>query len=192
MDGAQVIEKILSDAKAEAQKIKNETDAKLAQKRAEVDKQLDEYRKQTETLAQKAGENARQQVLSTARMELAKEYLAEKTKLLDEVFAEAQRRLDQMADDEYRNLVAKQMLDAVETGDEEVIIDTNEKRIDQSLINQANGAKKWNLQLAAQREPIGGGFILKKGNIKKNCSRSVVLSRIRNELEIELAKTLFA
>ena len=192
MDGEQVIEKILSDAKAEAAKIKNEAMALLAQKRAEVDKHLDEYRKQTEALAQKAGENARQQVLSTARMELAKEYLAEKAKLLDEVFAEAQKRLNQMADAEYRSLVAKQMADAVESGDEEVIIDTNERRIDQSLIDQVNGIRKSNLKLAGQREPIGGGFILKKGNIKNNCSRSVVLSRIINELEIELAKTLFA
>jgi V/A-type H+-transporting ATPase subunit E len=192
MNAEPVLEKILSDAKAEANKIKQEAEAKLAQQRAEVDKQLDEYGKQTEALAQKAGENARQQVLSTVRMELAKENLAEKAKILDEVFAKAEQQLKAMPDEQYRSLMAKLMADSVQTGDEEVIIDTNEKRIDQPLVNQANGVKKWNLKFAGQREPIGGGFILRKGNIKNNCSLKVLLSRARNELEIGLAKQLFA
>lgn len=192
MEGAQVIEKILSDARAEADRIKKEAEAKLAQEQAQIDKRLDEYRKQTDALAQKAGDNARQQVLSAARMELAKEYLAEKAKILDEVFAEAQQQLKKLADTEYRNLVVKLMADAVETGVEEVIIDVNEKRINQSLIDEVNSIKKSNLKLAGVREVIGGGFILKKGQIKNNCSLNVLLSRARSELEIGLARQLFA
>ena len=192
MEGAQVIEKILSDARAEADRIKKEAEAKLAQEQAQIDKQLDEYRKQTDALAQKAGDNARQQVLSAARMELAKKYLAEKAKILDEVFVEAQQQLKKLADAEYRNLMVKLMADAVETGVEEVIIDVNEKRIDQSLIDQVNSVKKSNLKLAGEREVIAGGFVLKKGKIKNNCSLNVLLSRARNELEIVLAKQLFA
>ncbi|MFH1371278.1 MAG: V-type ATP synthase subunit E [Planctomycetota bacterium] len=192
MEGEQVIEKILSDAKAEADKIKNQAEAKLTQERVEADKRLDEYRKQTETLAQKAGEDARQQALSAARMELAKEELAEKAKILDEVFAEAQQQLKKLADDEYRKLMVKLMAGAIETGDEEVLIDANEKRIDRSLIDQVNSQKKSNLKLAGQKENIGGGFILKRGKIKKNLSVGVLLGQAREQLEIELAGKLFA
>jgi V/A-type H+-transporting ATPase subunit E len=192
MEGVQVIEKILSDARAEADKIKKEAEAKLTQERLETDKRLEEYRKQTDALAQKAGDNAKQQVLSAARMELAKEYLAEKAKILDEVFVEAQQQLKKLADAEYRKLMVKLMADTVETGDEEVIIDVNENRIDQSLIDEVNSIKKSNLKLAGEREVIAGGFILKKGKIKNNCSLNVLLSRARTELEMGLAKQLFA
>ncbi len=192
MEGEQVIEKILSDAKAEADKIKKEAQAKQAQEQQQVDKRLEEYRKQTEALARKAGEDARQQVLSATRMELAKENLGEKAKIIDEVFTEAKQQLKKLADDEYRKLMARLMAGAVETGDEEVVIDTNEKRIDKSLIDQVNGRKKSNLKLAGQREDIGGGFILKRGKIKNNLSVGVLLGQAREQLEIELAGKLFA
>ncbi|MFA5240219.1 MAG: V-type ATP synthase subunit E [Phycisphaerae bacterium] len=192
MDGEKVIEKILSDAKAEADKIKKEAEAKLSQQQAEADRRLDEYRKQTDVLAQKAGEDARGQVMSATRMELAKEKLAEKTKVLNEVFGEAKQQLKTLADDEYKKLMIKLMVGAVETGEEEVVIDTNEKRIDQSLIDQVNSQKKSNLKLAGQRENIGGGFILRRGKIKNNLSVGVLLGQAREQLEIELAGKLFA
>ncbi len=192
MDGEQVIEKILSDAKAEAQKLEKEAEAKQAQQQEETDKRLEEYNKETQTIAHKAGEDAREQVLSAARMELAKEELAEKVKILDEVFVEVRKQLNKLSDDEYRKLMAKLMAGAIETGDEEVIIDTNEKRIDQSLIDQVNSHKKSDLKLAGRREDIGGGFVLKRGKIKNNLSLDILLAQAREQLEIELAGKLFA
>lgn len=196
MNAEPVLEKILSDARAEADKIKKEAEAKLTQERVETDKRLDEYRKQTDALAQKAGENARQQVLSAARMELAKEILAEKAKILDEVFSKAEHQLVALPDEQYRSLMTKLMVDSAQSGDEEVIVDVNEKRIDQQLIDQVNrqlaSKGKGNLKLSGERQPIAGGFILKKGKIKNNCSLNVLLSRARGELEIGLAKQLFA
>jgi V/A-type H+-transporting ATPase subunit E len=192
MEAQNVVEKILADAKAEAQKLKKEAEEKLAQQQAETDKRLDEYRKQTEALAKKAGEDAREQVLSATRMELAKEQLAEKAKILDEVFADARKQLNKLSDDEYRKLIAKLMAEAVETGDEEVIIDNNEKRIDKSLIDQVNTQKKSNLKLASQRQDICGGFVLKRGKIKNNLSLDILLAQAREQLEIELAGELFS
>ena len=192
MEAQKVIEKILSDAKAEADKLKKEADEKLAQQKAETDKRLEEYRKQSEALAQKAGESARQQVLSAARMEIAKEELAEKAKILDDVFIEARKQLDKLSDDEYRKLMVKLMAEAVETGDEQVVLDTNEKRISQALIDEVNKQKKSNLKLAEKREDIGGGFILKRGKIMNNLSLDILLTQAREQLEIELAGKLFA
>jgi len=87
------------------------------------------------------------------------------------------------------------MLKAVETGDEKVIIDKNESRIDQDLINQVNEQLrchgKGNLSLSDQRQDLGGGFILRRGKIKTNVSFEVLLTQARRELEIELAKELF-
>jgi V/A-type H+-transporting ATPase subunit E len=195
MEAEQVVEKILADAKTEAEKIQNQAQEKEAVEQAGYDEQLDGYRKQTEILSQKAAENKKLHLLAAARMQNARDLLAEKRKILDEVFTQARGQLLNLPDDQYRQLITNLMLKAVETGDEEVIIDKNEKRIDQQLINQVNeqlpSGGKGNLTLSEERKDLGGGFILKHGKIKNNASLEVLLTQARRELEIELAKELF-
>lgn len=195
MEAEQVVEKILSDARAEAEKIKKQADEKKADEQARLDEQLNEYRKQTETLAQKAAEEKKSHLLAAARMDIAKEFLGEKRRILDEVFAQAREQLQNLPDDDYRKLMTKLMLNTIETGDEEVIIDNNETRIDQAFIEQVNkklgSDNKGNLRLADVRQNLGAGFILSRGKIKNNVSLEVLLTQARKELEIELAKELF-
>jgi len=195
MEAEQVIEKILADAGAEAEKIKSQAEEKENAEQAKLDEQLSEYKKQTHIIAKKASEDKKAHLLAAARMDIAKDYLAEKRKILDEVFDRARQQLQNLPDAEYLNLMTKLLLDAVETGDEEVIIDNNETRIDQKFVKNINRqlgpGYKGNLRLAEQRENLEGGFILKRGKIKNNVSIEVLLAQARKELEIELAKELF-
>ncbi len=195
MEAEKVVEKILADAKVEAQKVKQQADNKEAAEQAKLNEQSDEYAKQTEILAQKAGEDEKSHILAAARMDIAKEYLAEKRKILEEVFEQARQHLQNMPDEEYQALCKKLILDVVETGDEEVVIDTNEKRIDHELIKQINRelgpGYKGNLRLSDERQNLGAGLILKRGKIKTNVSVSVLLDLARKDLEIDLAKILF-
>jgi V/A-type H+-transporting ATPase subunit E len=196
MEAEQVVEKILADAKAEADKIKKQAEDQEAAEQAKLSEQLDEYKKQTEILAKKAGEDEKSHILAAARMDIAKQYLAEKRKILGEVFEQARRQLQDLPDEEYRALIKKLILDAVETGDEEVVVDTKEKRIDREFIKKINSelasGKKGDLRLSDQKQDIGAGFILKRGKIKTNVSMEVLLGQARKELEIELAKELFS
>jgi vacuolar-type H+-ATPase subunit E/Vma4 len=195
MDAENVIAKILADAGAEAEKIKTQAQEKQSVEQAKLDEQLRQHQKQTDALARKAGEDEKSHLLAAARMQIAKELLTEKRKILDEVFARARQQLLNLPDDQYRRLIADLMISAVETGNEEVILDKDEKRIDQELINQVNrqlaGENKGNLKLAGQRQELGGGFILRRGKIRTNVSFEVLLSQARKGLEIELAKGLF-
>jgi V/A-type H+-transporting ATPase subunit E len=195
MEAKQVVDKILADAKAEAEKIKKQTKANEAAEQAKLNEQLDEYKKQTEVLAKKAGEDERSHILAAARMDIAKQLLAEKRKILDEVFEQARQQLQNLPEQEYRKLCTKLILEAVETGDEEVVVDRNEQRISQDLIHQVNqqlsSNGKGELKLSDQRQDIGAGFILKRGQIKTNVSLDVLLEQARKELEIDLAKELF-
>jgi len=193
MEAEQVVEKILSDAQADAEKIKKEADEKETSEQAELAEQLDEYEKQTEVLAQKSGEERKMRLLAAARMEIAKDFLGEKRKILDEVFEQAKIQFTNLPDEEYRNVMAQLMKKAAESGDEEVIIDKKEKRINDELINQVNQqlGNKGNLKLSEEKGNLGAGFILKRGKIKNNVSLQVLLEQARKELEIELAKELF-
>jgi len=196
MDAEQVIEKILSDAKNQADRFDKEADEKASGEQAKLDRQLQEYKKQTEILAQKAADDEKSHLLAAARMDISKDYLAEKRKILDDVFERARAQLQNLPDEDYRRLMTKLMLEAVETGDEEVIVDSSETRIDQNFIEHINHelgpGRKGNLRLSRQRQKMGGGFVLRRGRVKNNVSIEVLLALARKDLEIELAKELFA
>ena len=161
----------------------------------DFDKQLEQYRRETETLAKTSAEEKKAQMLAAARMNIAKQYLAEKTKILDEVFEKARQQLLELADDDYKKIMKKLMLAAVQSGDEEVIVDSKETRINQDFINALNqqlkSANKSNLKLSDEKQDIGAGFILSRGKIKTNVSIEVLLEQARKELEIQLGKELF-
>jgi V/A-type H+-transporting ATPase subunit E len=195
MNAEPVLEKILSDARAEAEKVKKAAGAKRSEEQAQLDEKLREYREQTDMLAQKAGEDKKAHLLAAARMDIAKQLLAEKRKILDEVFTQARRQIESLSDKDYCDLMTKLMLEAVETGDEEVVVDSKERRIDQNFIKSINqqlgSGRKSNLKLSEERADVGGGFILKRGKIKNNVSIEVLLAQARERHESELAKGLF-
>ena len=195
MDGEQVIEKILSDARAEAEKIKSESEANLSREQGRLDEQLAKYGKETEELAKQKGKEKKAHMLAAARMEISKEYLAEKRRILEDVFEKASAQIKQLPDEEYLKIMSKLMIEAVETGDEEVVVGSEETRIDHEFIKMVNRKLgpgfKGNLRLSEEKENIGGGFTLRRGKIKNNVSLDVLLEQGRKELEIELAKDLF-
>jgi len=195
MEAEKVTEKILAEAEEQVQKIKSEAERKLAEEKAVLDRQLNDFREQTKALAEKAARDEKSHILAATRMALAKDLLAEKRKILDEVFQTALDGLQKLPDGRYSNLITKLMLDAAETGEEEVIIDKNESRIDQQLINKVNeqlsSGKKSDLKLSDQKRNVGPGFILKRGKIKTNVTFDVLLNNARKELEVDLAKELF-
>ena len=195
MGAEEVIEKILADARAEAQKIKQQAQKKEDAEQAKLNEQLDEYNIQTRALAEKRAGDEKLHMLAAARMDIAKQLLAEKRKILDEVFEQSQVQLKKLPDKEYCKLMTKLMLEGVETGDEEVIVDKNETRIDDKFISQINQQlgpdKKGRLKLSGERQNLGAGFILKHGKIKVDVSTEVLLNQARRKLEIELAKDLF-
>ena len=99
MEAEPVTQKILADAKAEADGITREAGEKESVELAKLNKQLQEYNRQTEILADRAGKDEKLHILAAARMEIAGELLAEKRKILDEVFSRACRQLQNLPDE---------------------------------------------------------------------------------------------
>lgn len=196
MNAEQVVDKIVSQAQAEAESILNEARDKAAQQRVDLEKELAEFDEETQKLAKAAGEDKRRRMLAAARMKRAKQVLGAKVTILDEVFAKAQEAVSQLPEDEYLPLMSDLMKKAVETGDEEIIIGKNEKRINENFIKKVNrelGAGfKGNLRLSNKRADIDGGFILARGRVRINASSEVLIGRLRESMQIELAEELFS
>ena len=195
MDTQGIIEKILADAGAEAEKINTEAKQELSSRQTSLANQLKLYRDESKSLAGQATEDKKSHILAAARMDVARQQLTEKRALLEEVFDKATEQLTNLADEEYKDLMKKLMVESAETGDEEVVVDTNEKRIDHEFIKQVNRELgpgfKGNLRLSDEKVEIGGGFVLKRGRIRNNVSVSVLIDKARKELEADLANELF-
>ncbi len=195
MNAEQVVEKILSDAQTQAEKIIAEASEKASAEDVRLQDELAVFQKETDRLAKAAAADRKLQKLATARMDIQKQMLVTKAGMLDDVFAQARSQINSLPDNEYQQLIASLMEKAAETGDEEVVVGKNETRIDNSLIKQINRKLgtgfKGNLHLASDRADIDGGFILRRGKIQLNVSTNVLLSQVRESLEMELSKDLF-
>ena len=196
MEAEQVIQKILGDARAEAAKIGEQAAEREATEKARAEEEATHFKKETDAMAVKAAADEMSQRLAVARMEAAKEYLTGKAALVDEVFAKARRTIEKLPDNEYRDLMTRLMLASVENGDEQVIAGKNDARIDQTLIKEVNAKLKdqgkGNLTLSEEKHNLGGGFLLKHGKVRTNVTLDVLVQQARKDLEIELAKDLFA
>ncbi len=195
MNAEQVVEKILSDARGEADKIKAETQEKVAQSDSKVDEELAAYRVETERLAGTAAADRKSRMLANARMENRKEYLAAKHALLDEVFVKANEQISRLGDAEYKKLIMGLMVKVAKSGDEEVVIGKNENRINDRLIKDVNRqlgpGYRGNLRMARDRADIDSGFILRRGKVQVNVSTDVLVAQAREALEMEIIGELF-
>jgi len=142
MNPQQVVDKILAEAKAEAEKIRRQADEQRVAEQARFDGEMAQFKEQTQQMATQAAQAEKAQVLALARMEAMKDYLAEKAKILDEVFARSRHRIGQLPDEEYRRLMARLLREAVETGDEQVVAGQEDPRIDQALVDEVNSQLK--------------------------------------------------
>ena len=195
MNAEQVVQKILSEAQAQADKITAEANAKVSEQQSQADKELAKFSEGTEQKAVAAGEDKLARMLASARMQISKEYLGAKVSLLDEVFQKARLRVKDLPADQYEELIQQLMEKAIESGDEEVLIGKDETRIDNGLVKRVNRKLgpgfKGNLQLANDTVDIDGGFILRRGKIQVNVSLDVLIMQAREAMELELTQELF-
>jgi V/A-type H+-transporting ATPase subunit E len=193
MSANQVIDKILSEAQSQAEQIKKQADEKNAKEKQKFQAELDSYNKETDRLKNKAFEEAKSQTLASARMQIAKNGLKVKKDLLDETFNMAAEKIMNMDAADYQGLMEKLILSAVQSGDEELVVDKNEGRIDAGFVERLNSklSDKGHLKLSDSRADIGAGFILQKGRVRVNGSLKVLIDTARENLQTELAGELF-
>ncbi len=169
-------EKILRGADSEAEKLKN--------------KIYEETQKQIES--------ERKKKLSLKRLELKKDILQAKHKILNDTFERAFDSIRRLPGEEYKNLIRKIFMDSAEPGSGKVYISAkDENRIDSGFLESINKAlnesgMNCDYQLAPERVPIEGGFILEAGNVKIDCSLEALFQGTREKLEQEAGKILFS
>ena len=192
-----IIEKIEQDTKKQAEEIKKNASAAS-------DKIIEEAKRQAETIKAQVLEEAKkeavihkQRIISTANLDLRKDILTEKQKVIDMAFQEAMNTLLNMRDDEYQKIMIKMILPNVTTGNEEIILSERDKtRLGKGSLDRINNevsktGKKGRLTISKDTYNILGGFVLRRGNVELNNSFESLFNSVREDLESEVSKVLF-
>ncbi len=174
-------EQIIENAKAQADEINKETDSRI--------QEIKDFYKERFNKEKPEILNRREIV---AKLDVEKIELGVKQSLIQNAFDEALKSLTSLSKDKYLGFVEALLDQAVETGQEEILLGESEKKITKEWVNTYNEKKGKKLVLSKDKLPISGGFVLRNENISTNCSFEMLLNWIREDLEADVVKRLLS
>ena len=181
-DGRQETEALLAQARAQAAEV---TARYQAEAKAAADEILAQGRRNAEARARHLD--------STAQMECRKAVLAAKQDVIEEAFQAAHKKLLDLPQAEYVAFLAGLAAKASVSGKEKLIFSADDRaQVGKDVVAAAN--KKLaagGLTLAEETRPMDGGFILSDGAVEVNCTFDTLIRLQRGALAGEVAKALF-
>jgi V/A-type H+-transporting ATPase subunit E len=215
-----LIEKILSDARADA-------DAVLAKAKEESDAVRADYKAQAEALREARYEQAEKEKeafvarsKSSFSMEKRNVLLQARSEMVDEAFAQARQEILAYSPERYReflvSLLTAVLVQQLESerisrevygeneeaagGTYEVLLNAKDRAehgtallsgVRNSLIGRVGGEVMDTVRLAEDTAAIDGGLILRCGDISCNCSLTALFAQVRASLEGKVSALLF-
>ena len=185
----------IEQAKARSNEISRASLARAAELRARVD----------ENAKREAAEIVSRTKSSEAMLR-RNTMLAEKSAMIDEVFANAHRELLSLSDEKYLELlgaIASSVLTGLREDEqmneqlygEAISTDAYEVLLNSRDGDRCGAALKAMLPkyavLSAETAPIDGGLLIRHGRVEVNCSLSKLIEQVRPSLEAKVAHTLF-
>ncbi|WP_313525372.1 V-type ATP synthase subunit E [Anaerotignum sp.] len=184
-DGKIIIDKIIEKAEAEAKAIidKANLDVEAILKAAE-----EKAKRESDVLKKKAEEEAEKvkaKAISGAQLQGKIALLREKQSILEDIIAEAKKRLQTLPDAQYAETVGV-MLAKIdkENGTEIIISEGDRERL--ATVIENNG-----FSLSKESRELDGGFIVKNGDIEYNYTFESIITVEQEEIRQIAAQILF-
>ena len=186
-----IVEKIISDGQKKSDAILQEAREKADEILAEAAGECKTYYDQSVYDTGKLVDDILSRGKTVAELDAKKLQLGAKAKILNAVFDSTLEKLRSLDKKAYKGLLLS-MLKNAEDGDE-VIISAREKDIltaqDVKEYAEKRGIK---LSLAKEFGDFDGGLMLRGKGIDKNFTFEVEVAMLRDEIEMNIAKELFA
>ena len=117
--------------------------------------------------------------------------LKEKNHWINQSFKLSHDKIKSLPEKEYKRFIKKQIIKSVESGNEELVLSEEDyKKFGKKLVDEINKElKKGNLKLSVGK--LSKGFILKDDKKEKNCTFEIIFTKLREQIETEVAKKLF-
>lgn len=197
MSAEKIVEKILSDARAEAERILEGARSQAAQIREQAKREAQQQRELILAQARQEAQSRRRAQIAAATAAARNAVLQTKRALLERVFSQVAEHITTMPVHEYKSWLLRLLVKAVETGDEEVILSPGDRQaLGEAFVREANlqlaqQGKKGALRLSLETRDFERGFILKGKTSEINVTLKTLLRYAQDELEIEVARMLF-
>lgn len=185
-----VIDKIISDAQAAADALRQDARQKAEKIVSAAQKAADAYRKEALSGGEERVALALERAKSVDALDSRRELSACKSALLDEVFALAAKALkeDKKA---YKAYLTRVIKENAEDGDKVVICKEDEKVVTAAFIASIAKSAKKKITPGGARGEFAGGVFLSGDRYDKNLTLEEEMRLIREECEPLVAKALF-
>lgn len=193
-----ITSKILKDAEVERESI---LAASEEEKNKIVSKKVDSARELEKEILFKAeleGKARKERIISSAKLKVRNDKLAQKQDVINEVFESALNKLCSLSPEVLGEFIRKSILSMKIEGDENLILNEDGSKVIglefmDSLNNELkNKGLKGEIRLLKKEGNFKGGFVLEKNGIEINNTYEALISSLRDELEFEVAKVLFS
>lgn len=192
-----LIERILGDARREAQSITDEAARQSQEIDADGEREAQRaYERKVES-ARHAAEDEKKQRVTMASLNARKAVLAEKQVLIGEVTGRALERIADLPEEQYTEMMVRRLLDVAGEQDGELIMSPADRdRVGPDIVREVNSAlerssKKGRVTLSSETRDIAGGFIFRFGGVEVNSSLESEVGSRKEELESKIVEILF-
>jgi vacuolar-type H+-ATPase subunit E/Vma4 len=179
-----IIERIMSEAKAQAKSITDDAEKQAISIEADNRREAEEYFHRARSgLEEQFRREAEREILSR-RLAQRKAILQAKQDWMEKAFSEAYRHLLEQPLDEYRKII-KDLIRKVSTSkDEEIIFGTKgEERELRKIVDELNKEDGAHFTMSRSRGDFPWGFIMRRGRVEVNLSIDSLFRYKRNDLE---------
>lgn len=183
-----IVDRILSDATAEAEDVLAAARESAAKILAETENRAAEEMQSLQTAVAAKAKGISDGLAATARLDGAKILLAEKRKVIDGIYARAARQLAAMSSKDCLAFADKLLREFAEEGDE-IVFAEGYPCAEEVTKLQIFREKK--LTVGFGKAAIDGGFLLRGIKSDKDLSYGALLAADRAEHEAEIAAEIF-
>lgn len=189
-----IYDKIINDAKEQADKRLDEAKQKISVMKKAVKEQLDEKKQEQIELAEKEAENIIKRAVVNRNLEGKKQLLSVKQKVISKVFETAHVELMNMPEDDLLKMYKNLIIGSLEKGKNEIMLNEDDaKAIGQKLIDllEKDIDSSFRVSLSSHFIQDDKGVIVRNENIYSNSVFSSILKYKKQELETDIMKILF-
>ena len=188
MSEQSIVERIISDARKEAEGIISDAESKAAETVAEGARRAERNKSGTQAEVNERVNGIFEGKAAAARLDCAKIALKERRTVIDEIYNRALNVLIGLDKSDALGLAEKLLSTYAEEGD--VIVFAENYRYAQAVA-ELSVVKEKGLKVSPERAKLDGGFILCGKNSDKNLSYGSILAADREENQAEIAARIF-
>lgn len=191
-----IIKKIESETETKINKFLSSAREEEGNILTQAGNEAEKIKEKTITAGKEEIANRKNRQISAVTLEAQKKLLAEKQKIIAEVYEEVLKKLGTLAKDKYRELLRILILKLAGGGEEIIIADNEKTKIDNNFLKDLNRelqkAGKKPLTLSFTNRNIPGGFILRSQQVEINVSFPLLIRSLREKTEFPVIGILFS